>query len=87
MIQAWHKYRPASFGALALLCNADGKDRLMQIYNADMLRAIAMSLRPGYEPTRLYDALKAKPRKHITSDKARSFVDDMIRTFAKGGNT
>lgn len=85
MIQAYYKYRPASMEALALLVYADGKDRITQMYYADMLRVIANSLKPAFQPPRLFDLQKAKPRKAITQDKASGFVDDMIARFKKGG--
>ena len=83
MIQAYYKYRPASFEALALLVCADGKDRLTQIYTADMLRLIASTRYEGIKP--LHEWLRPSKKKKLTADKARSFVDDMIRTFGKAG--
>lgn len=83
MIQAYYKYRPASFEALALLVCADGKDRLTQIYTADMLRLVASMRYEGIKPLR--ELLRPSKHKKLTADKARDFVADMIRTFGKAG--
>ena len=83
MIQAFHKYKPASLGALALLVYADGKDRVTQEYMADMLYACAY--RRGVQPPRLRDLLNAKPRKAMTREKGNAFVDKLLRVFKKGG--
>lgn len=83
MIQAYYKYKPASFGALALLVHADGKDRLTQMYMADMLRVCA--LRPQFTPPSLHDLLNAKPRKKPAKDKGAAFVDKLLKTFGEGG--
>lgn len=83
MIQAYCKYRPTSFEALALLVCADGKDRIMQMYTADMLRLVA-SVFYSDLPT-LAELLTAKPKQKMTAEKANDFVDMMIRTFGKGG--
>ena len=91
MIQAYHKYRPASFEALALLVCADSKDRLAAIYQADMLRMLLLLHIPvqGRNPEaipRLPDMLfKRKAHKELTTDKATSFVDSLLATFRKGG--
>lgn len=84
MIQAYYKYKPTSFVALALLVRADGKDRVTQWYTADMLRLLAARWHRDIPP--LADLLTAKPRKKMTVEKANDFVDDMIRTFGKGGD-
>lgn len=84
MIQAYCKYRPTSFEALALLVCADGKDRIMQMYTADMLRLVASVFYSSDLPT-LAERLNAKPRKRMTAENANDFVDMMIRTFGKGG--
>lgn len=83
MIQAYYKYKPTSFEALALLVCADGKDRIIQMYTADMLRLVASGFCSGL-PT-IADVLNAKPRKMVTAENANDFVDMMIRTFGKGG--
>lgn len=83
MIQAYYKYRPTSFEALALLVCADGKDRIIQMYAAEMMR-LAASVYYSDLPV-LADVLTAKPRKRVTAENANDFVDMMIRTFGKGG--
>lgn len=83
MIQAYYKYRPASFEALALLVCADGKDRLTQIYTADMLRLIASTRYEGIKP--LSEWLHPSKKQKLTENKAQAFIDDMIRTFGKAG--
>lgn len=83
MIQAYYKYKPASYRALALLVYADAKDRLAQAYMADMLRVCAM--RPQFTPPSLHDLLNAKPRKKNTKEKGEAFVDKLLKTFGKGG--
>lgn len=83
MIQAYYKYKPTSFEALAFLVCADGKGRIMQMYTADMLRLVA-SVFYSYLPA-LAELLTAKPRKRVTAENANDFVDMMIRTFGKGG--
>lgn len=85
MIQAFYKYKPASFRALALLVYADGKDRLTQKYMADMLRACA--IRPQYIPPSIHEVLKAKPRKATPKEKCGAFVDNLLHTFLKGEKT
>lgn len=89
MIQAYHKYRPASFEALALLVCADSKDRLAAIYQADMLRMLLLLRIPVEKRApeaipRLTDIFKRKAHKELTTDKATSFVDGLIATFRKG---
>lgn len=83
MIQAYCKYKPASFEALALLVYADGKDRMTQAYIAEMLRVCAM--RPQFTPPSLQDMLKAKSKKAMTPEKGEAFVDNLISTFLEGG--
>lgn len=87
MIQAYYKYKPASYRALALLVYADGKDRMTQEYHADMLRAIAM--RPSFAPPSLREILISKPKKALTREQAKkkadSYVDKLLRTFGRGG--
>lgn len=90
MIQAYHKYRPASFEALALLVCADSKDRLAAIYQAEMLRMLVLFRIPVQERNpadipSLTDIFKRKPTKKMTTDKATSFVDGLLATFRKGG--
>lgn len=85
MIQAYYKYRPASIETLALLVYADGKDRLTQVYFADLLRGLMLRRPPAELPPRLPDVLNAKPRPKTTAAKASGFVDELIRTFGKGG--
>lgn len=90
MIQAYYKYRPASFEALALLACADSNDRLAQRYQADMLRMIMLLHIPPAERNpeeipSLAELLSSKPRKKITAEKATDFVDNMIAAFRKGG--
>ena len=79
MIQAYYKYRPASFGALALLVCADGKDRAAQMYHADMLRLLVGAYYES-KPPRLHDLFNGKV---MTAEKANAFVDKMFRTFRK----
>lgn len=84
MIQCLHRYRPASFEALVFLVRADEKDRVTQLYVADMLRLLVATRLEAPPP--LYDMLRAKPRQNMTAKNAESFVDNMIRTFGgKGG--
>jgi hypothetical protein len=85
VIQAYYKYRPASFKALALLVHADSKDRFAQIYHADMLRMISSALKPSFQPPRLFDLLNMKQKKEMTKEKASDFVDKLIHRFGKGG--
>lgn len=90
MIQAYHKYRPASFEALALLVCADSKDRLAAIYQADMLRMLLLLHIPVEKRVpeaipSLTDIFKRKTDKKMTTDKATSFVDGLLATFRKGG--
>lgn len=82
MIQAYYKYRPASLEALVLLVCADGKDRIVQMYTADMLRLIA-SARYTNLPI-LADIIRTQ-RKKPTAVNADAFVDDMLRVFGGGG--
>lgn len=83
MIQCLYKYRPTSFGALVFLVRADEKDRVTQVYTADMLRLLVAT---RYEaPPRLLDVLTGRPKEKMTAEKANAVVDDMIRRFAKGG--
>lgn len=82
MIQAYYKYRPVSFEALALLAYADGKDRITQQYTADMLCLIAT--RPQFKPPMLHEVLKPKRAEKTVAFGSR-FVDKMIRVFSKGG--
>lgn len=82
MIQAYYKYRPASFGALVLLVGADGKDRRAQGYMADMLYLVA-STRYKDLPS-FADYMQRKPRQRMTAEKANAIVDDMIRKYGGG---
>lgn len=83
MIQCLHRYRPTSVEALVFLVRADEKDRVSQLYLADMLRLLVATC---YEaPPRLLDMLTGQPRKKMTAEKANAIVDDMIRRFSKGG--
>ena len=84
VIQAYYKYKPASFRALALLVDADGKDRMTQLYMANMLRACAM--RPNFTPPGLHELMKKNKRKPTTREKGKKFVDNLIRAFRGGEN-
>lgn len=84
MIQAYYKYRPASYEALALLVCADSKDRLTQLYITDMLRILLAHRRIDELPPRLTDLFVKKPKKKMNAEKADSFVDRMIGAFWKG---
>lgn len=84
VIQAYYKYRPASYEALALLVCADSKDRLTQVYITDMLRLLLTHRRVDVLPPRLTDIFDSKQKKTINAEKAETFVDDMIHAFRKG---
>lgn len=86
MIQAYYKYKPASFEALALLVCADAKDRITQLYQAELLRLMLLHRRLPELPPKLTDILNNRPQKgRMTAEKASGFVDDMIAAFRKGG--
>lgn len=88
MIQAFYKYKPASFRALALLVYADGKDRLVERYRADALWVLGVcAFRHDFKLPRLGDILKNKSKKPKVSDAPGAFVDKLLRAFGKGGNT
>ena len=84
MIQAYYKYKPASFGALALLVCADSKDRFTQLYIADMLRLPLPAKQGVTPPPRLPDIFSMKKSRAEDARKADVFVDNLIQTFGGG---
>lgn len=86
MIQAYYKYKPASFEALALLVRADGKDRFSLMYIAEMMRFLMLKRPPAELPPSLRECLNGPKKPVMNAEKAEGFVDKMIRTFSgKGG--
>lgn len=85
MIQAYYKYKPASFGALALLVCADSKDRFTQEYIADMLRLLLSHRRLAELPPRVAECIHGKVQPKMTKEQAGSFVDRVILTFKGDG--
>ena len=88
MIQAYYKYKPVSFEALALLVGADCKDRVAMHYMADMLWLNLMrSPFEKYQTTlpKLSEIICRQRKTTMTAKKAESFVDKLIRTFSGKG--
>lgn len=84
-MQTLHRYRPASPAALALLVQADAKDRKTAEYIADLLW-VRTSTRQSSLPM-LRDILA--PRRDQKADALRAYnaVEMMFKTFGSGDET
>ena len=81
-MQTLHRYRPASPAALALLVQADEKDRKTAQYMADLLWARTSTKQSSLPMLR--EILAPRRNQKTDAKKAYEAVETMFKTFGAG---